>query len=123
MAGETIQEDAAEAWRARIRAIADVLAAPPAALPADDDVHAALAALTDRLLERAAVFGNTLQSPRGRLDESEALAARLILSDLSLVAAAWRTLGAAAAARLTAAEAELGAARAILDPVLAEADE
>ena len=83
------------------------------------DLHTGLTSVTDRLLERVASLTRTLQGDAPLAGDARANA-RLMLDDLRLVAAAWRTAHDETARQLDAAAEELAAAAAILHRALDE---
>jgi hypothetical protein len=91
---------------------------PGAATAPDADAHAAITGIADRLLQRVAAVTATLQQSNGPLSESEQLAARLLLSDLSLLGTAWQAVGTMSAGRLDHAAERLVQARGVLDKAL-----
>jgi hypothetical protein len=84
------------------------------------DLHAGLTTVTDRLLERVAVLTRAMQAGGAGLSEKDRVEARLMLEDLRLVAASWRSVHAEAARRLDAAATDLAEATAILNRALDE---
>jgi hypothetical protein len=89
---------------------------------ADADLHAAVSGIADRLLERIAAVTALLQQDSAPIGERDRLAARLLLSDLSLLAIAWQSLGTVATGRLDAAAERLADARHVLDRALRSND-
>lgn len=90
-------------------------------LVADTDLHGALNGVADRLLERAATLTTVLQAGTTPLGEADRLAARLLLSDLSLLVTLWQSLGTLSATRLDGAAEKLADARQVLDRSLRSA--
>ena len=122
MASEVLDD----AWRAHVRELTTALGvvrpfdAPAAGDPAapEVDLQRVLTAVTDRLLERVAQLTAASRTREGALNPGELLAARVMLTDLTLIAGAWRALHAVAARRLDAAAAELAEATAIVERAL-----
>lgn len=84
------------------------------------DLHAGLTSVTDRLLERVALLTRAMQAGHAPLSDQARAEARLMLDDLRLVAASWRSVHGEAARRLDAAALDLAEAAAILNRALDE---
>jgi hypothetical protein len=85
------------------------------------DAQRVATAQIDELLRRVAAITGVLGKGSGDMwDDVDRLAAQLLLADLGVVTATTRALNELAAARLSAASAELGSARAEIDRVVSD---